>query len=179
MAQPVNNRFIEIGRIGRARGLEGQVRFMPNDVFTVALFDQDLVFYMKNFRSDLIPARVESTHVEKKKNQQTFFVKFDTIANREEADAAMNKAVYVDEEVVDIDVSPAEDETTLFGYAVIYNDEEVGEVLDVINNPAHLILEIKIGAGALLVPFVDEFIVNADHDNHTIICRNLDQLTDL
>ena len=83
MTQTVNNRFIEIGRIGRPRGLEGLVRFMPNDIFTADLFDQVSVFYIKNQRSDLIPTRVESIRVEKKRNQQTFFVKFDTIANRE------------------------------------------------------------------------------------------------
>lgn len=179
MAQPVNNRFVEIGRIGRARGLEGLVRFMPNDVFTVEIFDQASVFYIRNQRSDLIPIRVESIQVERKKNQQSFFVKFDTIANRQEADTAMNKAIFVDNEFVDISAPNEDAESALFGYAVMYNDEIVGEVLDVMNNPAHLILEIKVGKQTLLVPFVDEFVISVNDDDHSIICKNLDQLTDL
>ncbi len=178
MTQTVNNRFIEIGRIGRPRGLEGLVRFMPNDIFTADLFDQVSVFYIKNQRSDLIPTRVESIRVEKKRNQQTFFVKFDTIANREEAEAAMNRALYADREVTDVATKPEEDKDDLFGYTVIFDGEKVGKVLDVIHNPAHPILEIKFGSVSLLIPYVNEFVDHVDHDKATVYCKNLDQLTD-
>lgn len=178
MTKLVNNRFVEIGRIGRARGLEGKVRFMPNSNFTADIFESNLICYMKNDRSDLTPVRIKSLQVENKKNQQLFFVKFDTIASREEADNSKNKGIYVDKHLIDVNLSPEVDES-LFGFRVFFEDKEIGEVLDVLDNPAHPILEFKVDSGSLLVPFVDEFVVNVDHEKGSIICRNLDQLMDL
>ena len=44
------------------------------------------------------------------------------------------------------------------------------------DNPAHSILEAKIGKGALLIPFVDEYVSEVDHDKRIVRCQNLDQL---
>jgi len=171
------NRFVEIGRIGRPRGLEGVVRFMPNQHFTDDLFDRVNLFYMKNNRTDLVPCRIESIHVETKRNQQTFFVKFDMIANRTDAEIAQNKAVFIKADVFDEVVEPAEnDEESFFGYIIKYDGDVFGEVLDVLMNPAHPILEVKHGAGTILVPMVDEYIDETDHENGIIYCINLNQL---
>lgn len=179
MAQQANNRFIEIGRIGRPHGLDGKVRFMPNSTFTDDfLLDPGTVLYMRNDRSDLIPARIETIQAETKKNQQTFFVKFDMIANRDDAEAAMNKALFIEKDKIE-PPEPVEDEPSLTGYAICFEGNEMGRVLDVMNNPAHPILEVKYGAGTLLIPYVDEFIKKTDHKNATLFCQNLDQLTDL
>lgn len=174
----MNNRFTEIGRIGRPHGLEGKVRFLPNEVFTDDLLDSVTVLYMRNDRSDLVPVRIENIQTESKKNQLTFFVKFDTIADRNEAEAAMNKALFVENEMLHSS-DPEEEEISLTGYAIVFKNKEVGRVLDVLENPAHPILEIKTESGPLLIPFVDEFIEKTDHQNATLFCQNLDQLSDL
>lgn len=179
MSNIVDNRFIEIGRFGRPRGLDGNIRFQPNENFIDGLFDQIDLFYMKNERSDLIPARIESYRVEKKRNQQTFFVKFDLIADRDDAQAAMNKALFaVNEELNQIkqEQDDNSDSVDVTGYSIISDDTEIGLVLDVFENPAHPILEIKYQTGSLLIPFVDEYIDRVDHNSSTIHCKNLDQL---
>lgn len=178
MDQSIRNRFVEIGRIGRPRGLEGVVRFMPNQNFIDDLFDRVDLFYMKNERSDLIPSRIDSVYMEAKRNDQTFFVKFDMIANRTDAEEAQNKAVFIKADLFDEIAEPAEDDESLFGYSVQYNDEKFGEVLDVLMNPAHPILKVKHGAGTILIPMVDEYIDETDHKNGIIYCINLDQLTE-
>jgi len=119
---------------------------------------------MKNNRTDLVPCRIESIHVETKRNQQTFFVKFDMIANRTDAEIAQNKAVFIKADVFDEVVEPAEnDEESFFGYIIKYDGDVFGEVLDVLMNPAHPIL-------------VDEYIDETDHENGIIYCINLNQL---
>lgn len=179
MDQSMRNRFVEIGRIGRPRGLEGVVRFMPNQNFVDDLFDRVDLFYMKNERSDLVPSRIDSVYVEAKRNDQTFFVKFDMIANRTDAEEAQNKAVFIKADLFDEVAEPAEEDDSLFGYRIQYNGEEFGEVLDVLRNPAHPILEVKHGTGTILIPMVDEYVDEMDHENGIIFCINLNQLTDL
>ena len=44
------------------------------------------------------------------------------------------------------------------------------------DNPAHSIIEAKIGKGAVLIPFVDEYVADVNHDKRFIRCQNLDQL---
>ncbi len=177
MAGSIEDRFIEIGRIGRPRGLEGVVRFMPNQDFTDDLLDRTDLFYMKNERSDLIPYRVESVYTETKQNQQTFFVKFDSIANRTDAEAAQDKALFIKKEVIEETEDQIDELLTLIGFTVQYDEKEFGEVLDVLENPAHPILEVKHGKGALLIPMVDEYVEKTDPEKGIVFCRNLDQLT--
>lgn len=179
MTQPANNRFIEIGRIGRPHGLEGTVRIVPNSVFTAYLLDQTSIVFMKNNRSDLIPVRIESIQIEEKRNQQTFFVKFDSIADRTDAEQAIGKALFIEKEKPDSLLAKQDEPVSIVGYAVDYQNREIGRVLDVLKNPAHPILEISFESGSLLIPFVDEYIEKTDHEKHTVYCQNLDQLTDL
>ncbi len=179
MTDSLNSRFIEIGRFGRPHGLNGNIRFMPNENFIESLFDQHRLVYIKNERADLIPARIEQVQVEKKRNQQTFFVKLDLIASRDDAETAMNKALFTTVDELDSFKSEEPSDTeNLTGYRIISNDNEIGHVLDVFENPAHPILEIKYQTGSLLIPYVDEFIDRVDHNSSTIYCRNLDQLID-
>ena len=177
----LNDRFVEIGHIGRPRGLEGLVRFEPGQFFTDGLFDRVQLFYMKNERGDMIPTRIESVYTESKRNQQTFFVKFDMITNRTEAESTMNKALFVDSNRLAESGSESDEEAeqSVIGYTAQYRNEELGEVLDVIENPAQSILEIKYGSITLLVPAVDEYIESIDHDEGIVHCINIDQLTDL
>lgn len=179
MPQPAKNRFVEIGRVGRPHGLDGKVRILPNIDFTDDLLSKVSVLYMRNSRSDMFPVRIESVHKETKNNQQSFFVKFDLIANRDQAEEARDKALFAEKEDLDAFNKPFSDPLSVLGYAAWFENREIGRVLEVIENPAHPILEIKIGSGSLLIPSVDEYIENIDHKNAIVYCINLDQLTDL
>lgn len=179
MKQSADNRFVEIGRIGRPHGLDGKVRFNPNDLFTADLFERLSVFYMKNRRADLIPVRLEHVQLSEKKNQQTFFVKFDMIASRDDADSAMNRALFTTrDELRELPNPIQSEEQDLTGYSVFEGNQRVGEVLDVLSNPAHPILEVKFGSSTLLIPFVDEYIVRTDDASATVYCQNLEHFTD-
>lgn len=173
----MNSRFTEIGRIGKARGLDGVICFLPETNFTDDLLSPGSILYMKNDRSDLVPMRIESVHREEKKNQLTFFVKFDLIANRNDADAAMDKAVFTDKQITPVENNDT-GEPDLSGYDLYYNGKPFGSVLDLMSNPAHSILEVKTDSGALLIPLVDEFVESTDHQKKVVYCKNLDQLTD-
>lgn len=180
MAQKVPDRFIEIGRIGKARGLNGTVRFLPNEYFTDEIFNEADIFYIRNERSDFVPIRLKNVHLEKKRNHQTFFVQFDLIASRDDAEAAMDKALFAEKSMID-ELSPDlesdfPDSPGLIDFDVTYNGKLFGTVLDVMENPAHLILEVKCNKGVLLIPFVDEFVESVHELEKTISCINLDQL---
>jgi len=177
MKSSVQNRFTEIGRLGKAHGLQGEIRFLPNNFFAPGLFNRVSLFYMKNPRSDLVPVRLEKYRSESKQKQLLFFVKFDVIATRSDAEGAMDKAIYADRSDLESVINDSDSgEPDLAGYAVFCDGKKWGEVLDVLDNPAHPILEIRDKSGLLLVPFVDEYVNSTDHEKGVIYCKNLNQL---
>lgn len=176
MVNSAQNRFVDIGRIGRPRGLDGVVRFMPNKFFLDGLFDQTDLLYMRDSRSDLIPVRIQNLHIESKRNQRSFFVKFDMITDRAGAEEAQNRILFIESRYLNDLLPVTETEDSVIGYTIRYLDADFGEVLDIMDNPAHPILEVKAGAGTLLIPMVDEYIERIDHDHHVLVCKNLDQL---
>lgn len=178
MTPSVHNRFTEIGRLGKAHGLQGEIRFLPNNDFVRDLFDRVSIYYIKNHRSDMVPVRLTNFRAESKQKQLLFFVNFDVIATRSDAEKAMDKALYADRSAMESLVVNETDssEPDIAGYAVICDGKKRGEVLDVLDNPAHPILEIRDESGMLLVPYVDEYVTGADHENGVIYCKNLNQL---
>ena len=181
MAPLANDRFIEIGRIGKPRGLEGVVRLMPNQNFTDGLLELAEILYMRNSRSDLVPARIIDVQTEAKRNQQLFFVKFDMIANRSDAESAMNRALFAEKKIIEKlqNSEQPEEKSSVVGYTIWYNGFEFGEVLDLFENPAHPIIETRHSVGSVLIPMVDEYVEKTDHQQKIVYCKNLDQLTDL
>lgn len=173
----MSSRLHEIGRVGRPRGLDGWVRFEPISTLASAILQVDGIVYVKSNRSGYRPLRIDEYYTEEKRNTQSFFVKFDMITNRTEAEEVKDKALYSDQFDPEDDVDSIDDDRTDYsGYKIIYDEESIGSILDVMENPAHSILEAKVGKGSLLIPFVDEFVTEVDHDNRLIHCQNLDQL---
>jgi 16S rRNA processing protein RimM len=174
----MTSRLHEIGRIGRARGLEGWVRILPDTDVPTDFFSESSIVYIKNERSEFRPLRVEDFYSEEKKNQVSFFVKFDMITDRTGADSLKDKAIFSDRfdpgELSGEEGSSSEPDVT--GYDIWSDSEKAGHVLDLLQNPAHYILEVKTDSGTLLIPFVDEYIERADHEERIIYCRNLSQL---
>ena len=175
----MNSRLNEIGRIGRPRGLDGWVRFEPDSSYAATFVSENQIVYINEHRSGYRPLRIEDVYTEEKRNRVSFFVKFDMITNRTEAEEVKDKAIFSDQFDPKVDNEPADADTVDYtGYDIVADDtdESIGTVLDVIENPAHSIIEAKIGKGSLLIPFVDEFVSEVDHDSRIICCQNLDQL---
>ena len=174
----MNSRLYEIGRVGRPRGLDGWVRFEPDSSYTATLITKNRIVYINDHRSGYRPLRIEDLFTEEKRNKVSFFVKFDMITSRTLAEEIKDKALFSDQFDPEAEDEPAVADTKDYtGYDIIDDDNEsIGSVLDVMDNPAHSILEVKVGKGSMLIPFVDEYVSEIDHDDRLIRCRNLDQL---
>jgi 16S rRNA processing protein RimM len=174
----MNSRLYEIGRVGRPRGLDGWVRFEPDSSYAATIFSENRIVYISEDRSGYRPLRIEDVYTEEKRNKVSFFVKFDMITSRTLAEEIKDKALFSDQFDPEAEDEPAVADTKDYtGYDIIDDDNEsIGSVLDVMDNPAHSILEVKVGKGSMLIPFVDEYVSEIDHDDRLIRCRNLDQL---
>lgn len=180
MLQPIEKQYLQIGYIARSHGVNGEVVILPERI-TPQLFNDIDLAHIQDARGDLIPARIESVRVQQKNNRLSFFVKFEHVTDRNQAEELKGFAVYIKRDKTGHLI---EDDDTSADYASfnVYDESErpVGVVNRVIENPAHPILEITTRNDTqLLVPFVDEYVVSSDEKNRVIVCQNLDQLTDV
>jgi 16S rRNA processing protein RimM len=169
--------YTRIGRILRAHGTSGEVVIEPDmetDVFT-----PDQVMYLYDPSSEHYPIRVTAARKVVKGGHTQFFVFFGTITTRNLAEALRGKPVFVPASLVP-EPAPDDEDWDLTGYRVIDPlGTHVGDVLDVIENPAHPLLEVKGDTGSFLIPFVDAYIIDIDDENATIKVQDVDHLKDL
>ena len=178
MLEPVDQQYVKIGHIAQAHGVEGNVLIIP-EYYAPELFDDIDLVRLQDARGDLIPARVESVRVQQKNNRLSFFVKFDHITDRNQAETLKDYPVYVSESKVQ-HLLEDDTETRLISFEVVDgNDETVGTVDKIIPNPAQIILQVETETQELLIPFVDEYIREIDEEKAIIYCQNLHQLMDL
>jgi len=180
--QSADDRLVEIGRIGKAHGLTGDVKVQISEM-AVSILNKKNLFYLKNRRGDMIPARISELRSEEKRNKRSFFVKFDRISGRSQAESFQDTPVYVDPKLL-AGQSDESDESSgnILGYCV--NDESgiVGIVNEVIENPAHPIIEVQMtdqNNRKLLIPWVDEYVISVDRNKEQLKCQNLQLLKEI
>ena len=167
--------FKKVGYVEEAHGLDGflKVFFDVDDPEKVE--DLELV-YLRNERGDFIPARILDLRVEEKRNQFSFFVQFDHIADRTAAEALKSKGIFLEVEDAESFIeTEAETDHSLIDHEVFDDqDESIGLVIDVMENPAHPILVVATTSGSRLIPYIEHFVRDTRDGN--IYCQNLDEL---
>ncbi|MEX0995364.1 MAG: ribosome maturation factor RimM [Balneolaceae bacterium] len=185
--QYADDRFVEIARIGKAHGLEGVVRVQPEETASENFLDENQVLYLQNRRGDLIPTRIESVRVESKRKKHLFFVKFDRITDRTQAENFQDTRVYADRSNVEFFTKDKYDERIpqdILGFEVSDSSSGIRAVVtEILENPAHLLIEMNVQSDSevtsILVPWVDAYVISVDYQNESIRCRDLDLFLEL
>lgn len=63
----------------------------------------------------------------------------------------------------------------LIGFIVIENNQEIGQVQDIIKNKANTLLQVN-GNKSFYIPFCDEYVKKIDSNNKEIIVKNVEGL---
>lgn len=179
--EQTGGRVVEIGRIEQAHGLDGDVRIHLDDDREGSIREGELL-YLRNRRGDWVPSRIEKVRIEEKKKRRLFFVKFDRIADRTEAESFRDTPLFRKGESEE-PVSPRTDPNDLTGFVVEDETGRVGTVTEMIRNRAQTLIVVG-GTGRpdhtpLLIPNVDAFVVRIDREKRRVICREIGPLKTL
>ncbi|RNC83053.1 MAG: 16S rRNA processing protein RimM [Balneola sp.] len=170
--------FVQVGHVVKSQGLKGELKVHFDSINPNAI-EQISMVYMRNDRGDFFPSRLSGFRIEEKGNKPSFFVQFDQIADRSSADAMKNKALFIERKEAEKFFNEHIEEPSFIDFEVVHEDNAIGYVDEVIDNGAQQLLSIASSKGALLVPIVDEYIVNIDAESGTIYCKNLGRLIEL
>ncbi|MGV3458831.1 MAG: ribosome maturation factor RimM [Flavobacterium sp.] len=155
-------------------------------------FKGEVLVYLDTDEPELYE-NMESVFVEINNNLVPFFilssslhkgdflrVRFEDVDNEDEADAILNKEVYLP-----LTSLPKLEGNKFYFHEVIgFTAEDqrlgdVGTIVSINDNTAQPLFEIKKGEIEILIPMIDDFIVKVDRDNKKIILDTPEGLVDL
>lgn len=178
MLEPIENQYKKIGYISRSHGVQGDVLIIP-DIYAPTLFDVLDLVHIENARGELVPARIESVRVQEKNNRLSFFVKFEHVTDRTQAEDLKNFVVFADSEIVE-SLLDSDETVNLTSFDVWADGNHIGSVNGMMDTAAHPILQVVTQEqDQLLIPVVDEYVTDIDEEKQKIQCKNLDQLRGL
>mgnify|MGYP001627891383 CR=1 FL=1 len=171
--------FTLIGRVDRSHGLHGEVKILL-EFDDLAILDELNLVYLQNERGDYFPVRITEIRIEEKRNEFSFFVQFENIADRTAADRLKNSGIYLETETANLLIVEEEIDSSLIHFDVFNTqDEHIGTVMEVLEGTAQTVLNISSNKGTLLVPLVEHYIVEINEEEEYIICQNETELQDL
>ncbi|MBE3557328.1 MAG: 16S rRNA processing protein RimM [Firmicutes bacterium] len=167
--------YFEVGKLGRAFGLRGEIRLFPNTDFPER-FQAGARF--RAVRSDQTEAMVELDSV--RMHQGNYLVRIKGVETPEAAAVWVNATLYVPEEAL----YPLQ-EGRYYIYQILGSrvesteGEPLGQVVDVRTDGAQDLWTVRDAQGRdHLVPVVDAFIRNVDLSQHRIVVSPIAGLFD-
>lgn len=167
----IDPNYMLIGRVLRPHGVRGELRV---EQFTlVPEYFESEVLYLGRRPSQLAAYEVESTRF----HQGKALIKLAGIDDRDEVDKLRQLWVYLDRE----EAEPLEDGEfylyQLMGMRVVTDEgEELGKVTDTISTGANDVFVINGPRGEILLPDIEEVVLNIDGEKELITVHLMDGL---
>lgn len=156
----------QIGLIVKTHGTKGELVVRLFDEFNIDHMESDFLFI--ELDGGLVPFFMEEV---REKNKTDVLVKLELAKEEKDLERLMDARVYVKKDAIEEDQS--EEEFSVYQF-VGYSTQAIGfgplgkivAIKDISKNP---LFEIDFEGRELLIPIVDEFIVQIDDENETII----------
>lgn len=161
---------IKIGKIVNAVGLKGEVK-VYNYSDSVEIYETTDSIYVGDELMEILNVRTQKNVV---------ILKLAEISNRNEAEEVKGRELFITEE--DLPELPEGQYYVrdLIGMRVTEDGNLIGNVTDVLQHTAQDVLEVERSNGKkVLIPKVDEFVLNIDKDNREINVKLIEGLLDL
>ena len=144
----------------------------------IILYSDNTISFIENLdtvfidiNGALVPFQIKKSKSHKK---NIFRLLLEGISSESEAKDFLKKSVYIDKLENQDNINNIVD-----NFNVYNNNEYLGIVISTINKTGQTIIEVKMKEKIVLIPFVDEFIVEINHDLNKILMVLPDGLLDI
>jgi 16S rRNA processing protein RimM len=114
--------------------------------------------FIEEKKDEMLPYFLEGTRI---KNDEELFLKFEGINTKEAAHRLMQKRVWLPQEEFDKYVSKSAP-IMLLGFHIINEGADLGEILEIIEQPHQLLCRIDLKGKEALIPVHDDFLLKVD-----------------
>lgn len=162
----IDDNLIEVGRIHKVHGLEGELNVSFEAFFLPFLSDMKALFLI--YEGKYIPYFPEHFHEWQDGNGA---LKFDELQSKEDAKPFSGKSLFVQghkfEGLEEASKKPVGNQVFI-GFEGWSKGQMIGLVKDVVKSAANDIIILSYKSNELLIPFVDEMIERLDEDKRQI-----------
>lgn len=165
----------KIGQFAKPHGIKGEIALLTNsDVFE----DSEDPYIVCEMDGILVPFFIESYRY---KSDSVILLKLESVDTEDRAREFVNREVFYALDAVDEDDLVGDMTWDSFiGYSVTdVQHGELGKIVDVDESTMNVLLQIDYQGDELLIPAVEELIMEADHQNKRLVVQIPDGLLDL
>ena len=166
--------YNSIGKLAATFGVKGELVLVHHLGQKTALKGVPAIF-IEIRRDELLPYFVEETRV---KNETELFIKLEGINSKEEARNFLQKQVWLPEETVQQFTNKTAPISYL-GFHIIDNGADIGEILEVIEQPHQLLCRIDLDGKEALIPMHPETLLKVDKKKKEVHVQLPDGLLDI
>ena len=168
------NNYFKIGRLAATFGLEGELVLEHSLGKKTSLKGLENIF-IEETKDSFLPYFIESTKI---KNDKEVYVKLEGISAKETAKPFIKKEVWLHENDFKKFAANAAP-ISLLGFMVINEDEELGEVCEVIEQPHQVLCKIILNGKEALIPVHEDSLEKIDKKNRKLFIRLPDGLLEI
>ncbi|HTC01067.1 MAG TPA: ribosome maturation factor RimM [Ferruginibacter sp.] len=167
--------YFKIGKLAASFGLKGEVVLQHSLGKKTSLKGLDAIF-IEDKKDSFLPYFIESSSV---KNDTEIFIKLDGVDTKEVARKLTPKEVWITEENFK-KFTAASAPIAMLGFNLITDeDEDLGPILEVIEQPHQILCAVLIDGKEALIPIHEESLDKIDQKNRKVYVTLPDGLLDI
>ncbi len=156
--------YFKIGKIVASFGLKGEVILKHNLGKKTSLKGLQTIF-IEERKQGFLPWFIETTKI---KNEEELYLKLEGIDVREQAISLTQKEIWIPENDFK-KFSAKSSPGNLLGYEVVENENILGTILEIIEQPHQLLCRIEVAEKEVLIPLHEGTIKKIDRRNNRVI----------
>lgn len=168
------NQYFKIGKLAATFGLDGQLILEHNLGKKTSLKGLEHIF-IEETNDSFLPYFIELSKI---KNNKEVYVKLETVSTKESAKLLVKKEVWLREtDFKKFSASAAP--ISLLGFMIMNENEELGEVCEVIEQPHQVLCKIILNGKEALIPVHEDSLDKVDKKNRKLYVNLPDGLLEI
>ena len=166
--------YFKIGKLVAVHGLQGELLLKHHLGKKTSLKGLQAIF-VEEKKNSFLPWFIEATKI---KSENEIFLKLEGINTREGAIKLTQKEIWVPE--TDFKKFTAKSApASLLGYTIINNNEPLGEIRELIEQPHQLLCRLEIKGKEVLIPLHEETLKKVNHTKKEVLVELPDGLLEI
>jgi 16S rRNA processing protein RimM len=166
--------YFNIGKFVAIHGLKGELLLKHGLGKKTSLKGLQAIF-IEEKKNSFLPWFIEATKI---KSDNEVYIKLEGINTREAAIKLSQKMVWL-AEADHKKFASKNSPSSLLGYMIINNNEPLGKILELIEQPHQLLCRLEIKGKEVLIPLHDDSLQKVDHKKKEVIVELPDGLLEI
>ena len=169
-----NQDCIYLGKILKPFSYNGELKIYIEDLYVDQI--KELDYFLLKIQGSYIPYTIKAIT---KNKSNIFRISLDGIDSEDLAKKLAGVEIYVENNLIKSEVIEKNNNYIFVDYVIYNKNSIIGKIIDIVENKNQDLFEVVVNEKRILIPIVDEFVVNIDNDNKKIIMNLPEGLTDL